>query len=135
MKAHFMLIFIMPVFYSCKGQPPDWSNSSHWKIYKGEGMQVFDYSTKTMDTLPHVDFDNDSIQYYLKQATPIPKDHTPLWMGAWLASYESIDGKTHKVELSSYGVFFYDQASESYYAVPRELSRPWQNFLNSNIPK
>ncbi|GGB01557.1 hypothetical protein GCM10011511_26090 [Puia dinghuensis] len=54
-------------------------------------------------------------------------------MGAYLSSYETEDGKEKKVEISDYGGFFYDEASELYYVIPRSISNEWMDYISTQV--
>jgi hypothetical protein len=134
MKISLMILFIGFCFVPCHAQKVQWSTTKNWKIYKGEGKQIFSYTIDTLKSLKSKILDKDSIQFFLQKSLPIPPEKTPVWMGSYLASYELPDGKTCKVEVSTYGGFFYDQSSGKYYSVPREWSPTWLNYITGNIP-
>jgi hypothetical protein len=130
--ALFVLAFLCQ---SCRSQVTDWARTKHWKIYSIAGQRVFKISKDSLQNLPSSDLDGDSLRYFLSVTKTIPLDQTPVWMGSWLSSYESTNGRINKVEISTYGGFFYDEASSKYYEVPRELSAPWRIYINNRITK
>src|ERR1700733_10657584 len=127
MKVLFTCLLFAIILQSCKGQPIEWSKTKNWKIYQGEGQQVFKYSIDTLKSLKSQTLNQDSVQLFLQQATLIPLERTPVWMGSYVGSYESSNGKIYKVEISTYGGFFYDESTEKYYTIPRGLSAQWRN--------
>lgn len=134
MKILSILILSALSFGNCNGQSVQWSKTTNWKIYEGEGFKVFSYPVDTLKNLRSKILETDSIQYYIEQAQSIAKERTPVWMGSYLASYESPDGKTNKVEVSVYGGFFYDQTSGKYFEIRKELSANWMKYITRNIP-
>ncbi|HEV9038373.1 MAG TPA: hypothetical protein VGQ51_17175 [Puia sp.] len=134
MKLSSILLFGFLAFNFCEGQSVQWSTTKNWKIYKGEGFQIFSYRVDTLRQIRSQSLEKDSVLYYLQKAQPIPTEKTPVWMGEYLATYESPEGKTYKVEVSIYGGFFCDQNSGKYYEVPFELRRQWLNYVTKNVP-
>jgi hypothetical protein len=51
-----------------------------------------------------------------------------MWMGAWVTSC-LIDEKKHKIDISSYGGFFFDETDKKYYTVTAGDQRDWLNYL------
>ena len=127
------LIPLLATFCSCHSQQPDWSKSKNWKVYAITGQKIFNLSSDTLQALSRKALDNDSLHYFLSKATIVPKERTPVWMGAYLSSYETEDGKERKVEISDYGGFFYDESSGLYYALPRSLSDEWLDYISNQI--
>jgi len=132
-KVSSFLIVISFVFGSCHGQPPDWKKSRNWRVYAISGQRVFSVSVDTLSNLQSKLLDKDSLQYFLAKVTPIPKERTPVWMGSYLSSYETAEGSLKKVEISTYGGFFFDEASGKYYMLPRALSDRWLDYISNSI--
>jgi hypothetical protein len=114
-------------------QSPTWSTTKNWKIYAGEGQQVFTYPIDTLKFLPCMKLNSDTLQQFLTKAQTLALDRTPTWMGSYLASYELPNGQINKVEVSIYGGFFYDQSTARYYQLPRALINDWLNYIVQNM--
>jgi hypothetical protein len=74
------------------------------------------------------------MQFYLNSMSALPDKTDPIWMGSYLASYESSDGKVHKVEVSIYGGFLFDELTGKHYNLPRQLNSRWLKFITENMP-
>jgi hypothetical protein len=133
MKPLFTLLTLGLLCQSCNSQIPDWSRTNHWKIYPIAGQGVFKITKDSLQRLRSSCLDGDTLRAFLASSRPIPADQTPVWMGSWLSTYESSDGKVNKVEISTYGGFFYDEASSKYYEVPRDVANAWRNFISDRI--
>jgi hypothetical protein len=134
MKSISILLILGFAIPACKAQTEPWSKTKNWKVYAGGGSTVFTVPTDSLGSIQNRPLDRDSVQFYLKQMQPLPKDRKPTWMGAWLGSYETSEGKLRKVEFGAYGGYFYDVSTDKYFALPRPLIRPWQSFIARNIP-
>ncbi|HLZ88137.1 MAG TPA: hypothetical protein VKQ52_12875 [Puia sp.] len=134
MKIMCLVFMIGLTFHSCKAQLQTWSSTRNWKLYPGEGQTVFQFPVDSLKNTRNTLLNQDSIQFYLEKMQPIPPERTPTWMGAYLASYESSDGRVNKVEVGAYGGYFYDVSSDKYFYLPRPFIRPWQKFITRNIP-
>ncbi|WP_188932197.1 hypothetical protein [Puia dinghuensis] len=132
-RKSLFLVAILATLCSCRAQQPDWSKSKNWKVYAITGQKIFNLSSDTLQALSRKALDNDSLHYFLSKATIVPKERTPVWMGAYLSSYETEDGKEKKVEISDYGGFFYDEASELYYVIPRSISNEWMDYISTQV--
>jgi len=67
---------------------------------------------------------------FVRDVLPVPNDSTPVWMGAYVATC-SLDGKEVKVEISTYGGFFYCEADREIYEIPAPLKNEWQDYIAS----
>jgi hypothetical protein len=73
----------------------------------------------------------DTVQVFLNPVSEIPKDSTPLaWMGGVLATC-TYQGKMRKVQISSYGGWFFDQETKSYFEVPKDQAVEWYSYVSS----
>ena len=134
MKIAYLLILVGLSYRACKAQEEPWSKTKSWKIYSITGPAVFTCPVDSLKTARSISLDPDSVQYYLKNMQLLPEDKKPTWMGAFLGSYQSGDGKINKIEIGAYGGYFYDVTSDKYFALPRNLIRPWQKFIARNVP-
>jgi hypothetical protein len=134
MKFAYLLIAHGLIFPACKAQQASWSDTKNWKVYVSAGPAVFTIPADSLSLKKSNSLNDDSVQFYLKSVQPLPKDREPTWMGAWLGSYETSDGKLRKIEIGTYGGYFYDVSSDRYFSLPRPLIRPWQKFIAKNIP-
>jgi len=135
MKISYLFTIIVGLLYQgCDAQHEPWPKTKNWRLYPGEGQAVFSFPEDSLKTTRNHLLNQDSIQFYLEKMQPMPADRTPTWMGAYLASYESGDGKINKVEIGVYGGYFYDVSSDKYFSLPRQFIRAWQKFIVRNIP-
>jgi hypothetical protein len=110
----------------------EWSKSSNWKIYKVPGPAVFKIPIDSLRRTNSRPLQKDSLMSYLGTCTILPDSIHPLWMGGWVATYES-SGKMHKIQISAYGGFFYDQSAARYYQIPVALKDDWMTYIKQII--
>lgn len=134
MKLFYFFLLFASFGQSCRAQHESWNSTKNWRIYKGEGQQIFSYTVDTLNSIKSNPLNQDSIQFFLKNMTPLADKTDPIWMGSYLASYESADGKIHKVEVSIYGGFLFDELTSKHYNLPRELNSRWLKFITENMP-
>jgi len=107
----------------------DWNSTSDWKVYKIRGRALFSYPADTLKNFKSYSLNRDSILGYIQAAKTISKDSTPLWMGEYVASCTK-DGKVLKLEISTYGGFFYCESDRRYYKVPDALKKEWMDYIS-----
>lgn len=134
-RINAFLFAIAMAFCSCHAQPPIWRKTKNWRVYAVAGQKIFSLSIDSLHALPGRRLDNDSVHFFIAKATIIPKERTPVWMGSYLSSYETEDGQMRKVEISTYGGFFYDESSGLYYVLPRGLSDEWLDYISNSITR
>lgn len=66
---------------------------------------------------------------FIGQSKIVPDTLNPVWMGGWAAAYE-YGAESHKIEISAYGAFFYDQSTNRYYQIPMGLKEAWMTYIN-----
>lgn len=73
----------------------------------------------------------DSVKSLIGSANKISKDSTPLaWMGGVLVTC-TYQGKIRKVQISSYGGWFFDQQTKSYFEVPKDQAAEWYSYVSN----
>jgi hypothetical protein len=110
----------------------DWGKSSHWKIYKVPEPLIFKVPIDSLAQVNSQTLQQDSMMMYIGPSTILPDSVKPIWMGGWLATYE-FSSQEHKIEISSYGAFFYDQSSNRFYQIPRELKEEWMTYIHQKL--
>lgn len=66
---------------------------------------------------------------FLSRSTILPDSVNPVWMGGWVATYKYME-QVHKIQISAYAGFFFDQSSGRFYQVPEELQERWMIYIN-----
>jgi hypothetical protein len=110
----------------------DWRKSSHWKIYKVPEPIMFKIPIDSLAQTNSQTLRQDSILMYIGTSTILPDSIKPIWMGGWLATYE-FGGQIRKIEISSYGAFFYDQSSNRFYQIPIGLKEDWMTYIHQKL--
>lgn len=110
----------------------DWSKTSHWKIYKVPGPNIFSISIDSLTGLNSQTLRQDSILMYIGNSTILPDSVKPIWMGGWAASYK-LGSQLHKIQVSTYGAFFYDQSTGRFYQIPISLKKEWMTYINLKL--
>ena len=127
MKYLIIILFALLIKGS-SAQRIDWGNSNNWKIYRLKGHGIFSYSIDTLSNFKYYPLNEDSMRKFMQNASAVPKDSTPVWMGAYVASC-LLKGKLVKVEISNYGGFFYCEADRCIYQIPIVLKNEWQDYI------
>lgn len=109
-----------------------WSKATNYALYDTKGAKFFALSVDTLERLPHSTLDFDSVQVFLEGAVAISPQKTPVWMGAYVVSY-TYEQKIYKVDVSTYGGFFYDENAKTFFQIADEKQQSWHEFLSSNM--
>ena len=109
-------------------QSPDWQQSTNWTLYHLVGRKFYQVKVDSLANYPSRNLNTDSMRLFLSAATSLPSDKTPVWMGAFVVTC-MIDGKTKKIDISSYGGFFADETTNKYYTVPEQVQKKWLDYL------
>jgi hypothetical protein len=126
----YILLASAPVANQAQSPPStNWADSKNWKIYYVTKHGGYAYSLDTLQTLKQVSLNTDTLRQYLKTATEVPADRWPVFMGYYVASCQSSDGTSIKIEISQYGAFFYDDRQKKYYQLAKDLQRDWLAYL------
>jgi hypothetical protein len=110
-------------------QNVNWAETSNWKLYKIHEKRAFSYSIDTLINFKFALLNNDSMRIFLSNVSIIPYEKTPLWMGFYVASCQLNDGTIKKIEIGTYGGFFYDEKEKKYYQLPLEIRKEWLDYL------
>lgn len=121
-------MLILPVF--SYGQVIDWKATSNWKLYNIHNKAGFSYPVDSLTFFKNIKLDDAAMNRFLISSSIWPKEKTSLWMGLFVASFETPAKETRKLIISSYGGFFYDPASKRYYELPEPERTAWYEFIN-----
>lgn len=120
--------FFLILTCSATGQEIKWQTSDDWKLYGINNEIALRYSVDTLANFPFVEINRDSVLLFLKGAKSWVKGKTSMWMGAYYATCV-IAGVVHKIDISVYGGFFYDEMDKHFYQVPLHLIDKWKEWL------
>lgn len=129
------LLFLSP-FMKASSQVTSWQQSSHWTLYNVGGTKFYRVQVDSLDNYSHRPLNDDSMREFLAHSSVLTSDKPPMWMGAYVTSC-TIGNKTHKVDISSYAGFFFDENDKKYYSVSQDVQRDWLNYFadwSSAIP-
>ena len=127
MKTILVLLLIFVALTSTAQM--DWKKTSNWKIYKIPESIIFIVRIDSLNRLRSRPIRQDSLTNYLEMSTILADSINPVWMGGWVATYE-YKGQVHKIQISAYGSFSYDQSSGKYYQIPVDLREEWMSYIN-----
>jgi hypothetical protein len=129
-KIKFIFVIItLTTFHVSKGQVI-WKETKDWKIYNVTSRLMIKIGLDSLSNLRSYPLNLDSVQAFLSSVNKIPKDSTPLaWMGGVLATC-TYQGKMRKVQISSYGGWFFDQETKLYFEVPRDQAADWYSYIS-----
>jgi hypothetical protein len=126
----FLVILTSITFHIARGQVI-WKETKDWKIYNINSRSMTKIGIDSLTKLKYYQLNLDTVQAFLSSASEIPKDSTPLaWMGGVLATC-SYHGKLRKVQISSYGGWFFDQETKSYFEVPKDQATEWYSYVSN----
>ena len=128
MKSLLLVIFIFKIT-AAHSQVVEWNSCRDWKLYKISTGKALGFSADSLYKLAFIQIDGDSISQYLKQAELLPPDKNYIWMGSYSVSYIQ-NAKLYKVDISTHGGFFYDEASKKYYQLPLYIRKDWLDWLS-----
>jgi hypothetical protein len=111
-----------------QAQSPVWNQSSQWTIYNVRGAKFYKIGVDSLSAFNRQPLNDDSMRMFLAQASALPSDKAPMWMGAFVTSC-TIDHKMRKIDISSYGGFLFDEAEKKYYTVADDVQKDWLNYL------
>jgi hypothetical protein len=108
----------------------NWQQASHWRLYKIKDSVQFSISADSLSLFKDYQLRTDSMVNFLHGIEPLPAEECPVWMGGAVATclYE---GKIRKILISSYGGFFSDQASGTFFQLAGQMKDDWLDYINS----
>jgi hypothetical protein len=114
-------------------QQINWTLSNHWKIYSIRSGNALGFSVDSLTGFKSTNLEDSKMRYFLSQAISWPRDKYAVWMGLYVATYNIGDSITRKIDISTYGGFFYDEGTKSYYEVPVSIKNEWITYLHDVI--
>jgi len=131
MKAYIINLFVTLIGIASQ-QIPDWNKTTNWNLYDTGGKKNLSMPLDSVLLCKSVPLPSDSMHVFLNQLYPWPKGKQyPVWMGAFCGTYE-INSIPHKVDISMYGGFMYDENTRSYFQLPETIRNEWMDFLNKH---
>ena len=113
-------------------KPLSWDSTKNWKIYKLRDLTaVVQVPIDSLKFLKSTSLDDDSMHIFLSRAKELSTG-SPAWMGCYLTSYETSDGKIRKDIVSYYGGFFYCPAEDTYFQLDAEATHVWLEYLSQS---
>lgn len=134
------LIFILPLAFllpagSSFGQDTLWKHTSHWKLYDIHNKKGFTYSVDTLQYFKNVELDDNLMHGFLGKTILWPPEKYSMWMGLFIASYETKDKEMRKIVISSYGGFLYDALTKRYFEIPENDRAAWYQLIHNSADK
>ena len=114
------------------GQTASFKTANHWKIYNATTGNLFQYPIDTLKIIPYYSLDDDSMHGYLAEVVELPSDDPPRWMGVHIATYE-MGRIIHKIEISLYGGFLYDETTKKHYQLPENKIDGWLSYIRRSF--
>lgn len=109
-------------------QSTAWQKASGWTLYNIHGAKFYKVALDSLDRYHHRPLNDDSMRTFLSQSVELPTEKAPMWMGAYVASC-IVDRRKWKIDISSYGGFFFDETNKKFYSVPQAIQKDWLNYL------
>lgn len=132
MKSFSSIIIIMLSLFwtTVNGQNINWQKTSNWKIYKIQDNRSFIYTLDTLQNFTSIRVNDKEMQLLVQGIADLNQKESPLWMGNYVLSFDYPNGVSHKIEVSTYGGFLYEDAAKKYYFVPENNRRQLQDFMS-----
>ena len=108
-----------------------WEQASKWKIYSYQGYRLLRLPVDSLEQFKTLDLNQDSMAAFVLSAKPFEGKTPLIWMGGYIATC-NLNGTVRKIDLSSYGGYFYDEKTSSYYQMPEEKIDAWLSFLKNS---
>jgi hypothetical protein len=108
-----------------------WDQASDWTLYSYQGHRLFKIPIDSLKLFDHQSLKQDSMAAFVKSAKMLDTKAPLVWMGGYVATC-NVSGSLRKVELSTYGGYFYDEKTSSYYQLPAEKTDAWLSFLKNS---
>jgi hypothetical protein len=125
------ILLAFAIIASAHSQSPiNWQQTSHWRLYKINDAVQFSISADSLNLFKNYQLRSDSMAIFLHGIEPLPTNVSPVWMGGAVATC-LYDGKIRKILISSYGGFFYDQASNTFFQLPLQKKEDWLDYINN----
>jgi hypothetical protein len=128
-------VFIVMLASPCYSQSLPWKQSSKWYIYKVVDRKAIFAPGDSLASFAKLKLGNDSLAYYLDDASPLKATAAPAWMGAYLLSFEQMQGKPIKLLVSTYGGFILDTKHKLYYLVQEGKQQAWLAYVGNQYER
>jgi hypothetical protein len=128
LKAFFIILLLAVSHFYSFGQQTDWRKTTNWTLYNIQGRNGWQIPADSLFFFSHKSLNNDTMQRFLAHTSPIISADAPVWMGTHFASC-TFNNKMHKLEISTYGGFFYDETDKKYYELSAALRNGWLEYL------
>jgi hypothetical protein len=107
-----------------------WQTSTNWTIYSIEGTKFYKVPVDSLKNYLSRPLNDDSMRRFLAPSTILPPNKAPVWMGAFVATCY-IGVKIHKVDISQYGSFLFDEQESKLYQIPAEFEKEWLSYITN----
>jgi hypothetical protein len=122
------LLLLLSMSNTTPAQNNLWQHSTGWTIYNIRGAKFYKIPLDSIGNYRNMRLNDDSMRVFLSQSVEISRDSTPMWMGAYVTTC-FIDHKKRKIDISSYGGFFFDEGSKKFFALSPNKQKGWLNYL------
>jgi hypothetical protein len=116
---------------SCIGQSINWQQTTNWKIYRTQDNRSFSFTLDTLKKIPSLMLNETEIHALIQGASNLIQKESPLWMGNYVLSFDFPSGVIHKIEVSTYGGFYFEYLTKQYYSIPATNRREWLAYLSN----
>ena len=131
MRTLFFLLLTLFYCFRTFAQEVNWQKATNWTIYNVQNRNIWSLPVDSLAQFSHTKLNNDSMRLFLANITVISPKENPIWMGLYAATC-IVDNIKRKIEISTYGGFFYDDYGKKYYQIPPNIQKDWLNFLGNS---
>jgi len=126
----FLIIILIFLGNRIFSQEINWKETRNWRLYDIRDKKAYNYPIDSLSNFKSTSLNNDRMLAYLSNVSLIPVERTPLWMGVYVTTCQLKEGRIKKIEISTYGGFFYDVKEKKYYELPLDIRKNWLNYLS-----
>jgi hypothetical protein len=105
-----------------------WEKTTNWTLYRYQGHGLFKIPLDSLNKYDNFPMNQDSMAAFLDSVKTLHPEGPVAWMGGYIAPCK-LDGVIRKVDLSTYGGFFYDEITKTFYELPLEKRQGWLSYI------
>lgn len=132
MRTFSLLCIAILIGSAVNSQSTKWQEAIKWKLYNIPPQEGLEIPLAQLGRFESINLNDDSMHVFMNQV--VLKKDAPAWEGVYIASCE-LSGNPHKIVISVFGGFLYDEQLKLYYEVPPAIKSKWMEFLSNGMKR
>jgi hypothetical protein len=128
MKTNLTILFLFCTV-NAVAQSNAWKSSTNWTIYNIRSSRAFNYTLDSLHKFDSAKLDDSTMHSFIQDCKTIDAKDAPVWMGLYKTTCKFNDSLIHRIDISVYGAFFYDEETKTYFEITGERKEQWQDYL------